>query len=132
MSEHTERFLELALHKYATYRSKRLSRRKIQDGLKYLALGSLVLLQMGHLPMGETLMVNVVGALEGLLPRKGKPKRSGDLNLGMGDGNDTSYTSKPEKTEQGKPMDPPEKKKGRIFGLFGTPGYSKSMRKSTI
>ena len=60
LSEHTERFLELALVKYATYRSNRLAKRKMQDTLKYLVLGGLLMSQVStHIPVGQTILASL-------------------------------------------------------------------------
>jgi len=46
LSEHTERFLESAIFKYSKYRSKRIAHGKFNNALKYIALISLVTLQL--------------------------------------------------------------------------------------
>uniref|UniRef100_A0A6U9ZJ14 Septin-type G domain-containing protein n=1 Tax=Pseudo-nitzschia australis TaxID=44445 RepID=A0A6U9ZJ14_9STRA len=49
LSEHTERFLELANQKYSVYRNQQLVRQKRSDILKYMALVGLATVQLGRI-----------------------------------------------------------------------------------
>eukprot|EP00532_Pseudo-nitzschia_australis_P018421 CAMPEP_0168311888 /NCGR_PEP_ID=MMETSP0142_2-20121227/67602_1 /TAXON_ID=44445 /ORGANISM="Pseudo-nitzschia australis, Strain 10249 10 AB" /LENGTH=585 /DNA_ID=CAMNT_0008264807 /DNA_START=228 /DNA_END=1985 /DNA_ORIENTATION=- len=66
LSEHTERFLELAGSKYGVYRNKQLAVSKRYERLRYALLVVLVLVQLGRIEVGVNVNVNVaVGAAAG-------------------------------------------------------------------
>jgi septin family protein len=54
LSEHTERFLELATAKYVAYRDARIAQRSRSEALKYVALVGLAAIQLGRMEIKGT------------------------------------------------------------------------------
>ena len=60
LSEHTERFLELATSKYTAYRNARIAKQRRTEFLKYTALMGLAAAQLGRLELQGTSLRSIV------------------------------------------------------------------------
>jgi septin family protein len=82
LSEHTERFLELATEKYCIYRDQQFARQRRSDLIKYAALFGLTAIQLRKVEMIRGVFSKVLS----LIPVQRIPK----LLLSRGIGNNTS------------------------------------------
>jgi septin family protein len=155
LSEHTERFFELALLQYANYRLRRISRRRLQDGVKYAVLVGLGLVQfLGgggsfHVPLFASKALRMVGLGRMVVIRRTNTKQShqptasnnndyyyNDNDSVMAkdaDGMDNEQRGDESKLPT-RYQEPPQVGGGGrrgFLGLFGTPEYD-SLRKPEV
>ena len=145
LSEHTERFLELANAKYVTFRDAQISKQSRSEALKYLALVGLAAIQLGRLEIKGTAMRDIftrgMSVFAPLLQRlNSSPKLQGlftGLKSSTEDESEEKAGTEPAKAKGfrlfGKPSsdskgneiekDVPELAKAKGFRIFGKPSF---------
>ena len=121
LSEHTERFLELATAKYVAYRDARIARRSRSEALKYIALVGLAAMQLGKMEIKGTKLNEVFSrGLSFLTPFLQRLKPSPKLQL-MLSRHKTSPLDESALENKGETDEiaESEPKKGFLFGFFG-------------
>ncbi len=129
LSEHTERFLELATAKYVAFRDAQIAKQSRSETLKYVALIGLAAMQLGRMEIQGTQLREVVAkSMAGFAPFFEK-LRLPKLQLSLA--GLKSLTGKEPEPEEEEVPEPP--KKIFPFGLFGKlPSDSKENEPETV
>ena len=117
LSEHTERFLELAAAKYKAYRDAQLAKEWRSEAIKYLAIVGLAAVQLGRLEIKGTKLRDVVAkGMTTVAPMLERVKESPKLQALVA----SIASIRPKKaeavpTEETEVSEPPKKKGFRLF-----------------
>jgi septin family protein len=111
LSEHTERFLELATTKYVAFRDAQIARQSRSGVLKYVALVGLAALQLGQLEIRGTTLKAVVGKGFSVIAPFLKPRPKARLAVDAADPKDAGSDD----TADSKPKGDKKKKGFRLF-----------------
>ena len=125
LSEHTERFLQLAKEKYTDYRAGRIRRRKFTDAVKYAALVGLAIVQVARQPVMDTRIEPIITKLNDILAILREKKKKISIVIASKGSQEVALAAGQENEGQAADATSAITTPGnrRYVGLFGTPPY---------